>query len=143
MADSLEVRVPVHDHEFRGGASSVPHDARLRGGEGKYVFKKSLETRLPNDILYRRKMGFSVPIHAWFRGPLRERVRRAVTGPTLAETGLFNTDYLETLVDQHQSGVNDHAPVLWALLMFESFLRQVHGVESGESWTGEPRRALG
>jgi asparagine synthase (glutamine-hydrolysing) len=71
-------------------------------------------------------MGFAVPISQWFRGPLQQRVRGALTGNVLRDTGMFDMDFLETLVDQHQSGVREHSPALWSLLMFDSFLRQVH-----------------
>ncbi|MCP5366094.1 MAG: amidotransferase 1, exosortase A system-associated [Hyphomicrobiales bacterium] len=127
MATSLEVRVPILDHEFIEWSATVPANLKLRDGEGKYVFKKALEKMLPHDLLYRPKMGFAVPLTHWFRGPLKQRVRDAVTGPVLAESGLFNQKYLETLVNQHQSGVNDHSPALWALVMFESFLRETEG----------------
>ena len=126
MAHSLEVRVPLLDHPFLEWTARIPSSLKLRAGEGKYVFKKALEPQLPHDILYRAKMGFAVPLASWFRGPLRDRVRTALTGRALAETGMFDMGRLNLLVDQHQSGLNDHSAVLWSLLMFESFLRQVH-----------------
>jgi len=73
--------------------------------------------------MYRPKMGFSVPVAQWFRGPLRKRVRDAVLGERLADTGLFNTGYLKRLVEEHQSGLRDYSASLWTLLMFEGFLR--------------------
>jgi len=76
-------------------------------------------------VLYRPKMGFSVPLARWFRGPLKQRVRDAVLGPRLAETGWFDRNYLEHLVQAHQSGARDYSAPLWTLLMFEAFLRQV------------------
>jgi asparagine synthase (glutamine-hydrolysing) len=96
---------------------------KLSGGEGKRIFKRALEPYLSRDILYRRKMGFAVPLASWFRGALRQRIRDALLGPTLAETGIFNTGFLEVLLDQHQSGRRDHSATLWALLMFEAFVR--------------------
>ena len=72
-------------------------------------------------------MGFAVPLKSWFRGPLRERVRQIVTTGGLVETGIFDVAYLNTLVDQHQSGAFDHSSAIWSLMMFESFLRNVHG----------------
>jgi asparagine synthase (glutamine-hydrolysing) len=84
-----------------------------------------MKPRLPQDILFRPKMGFAVPLARWFRGPLRERVRQAVPGPRLAATGWFNQDYLRHLVDAHQSGASDYSAPLWTLLMFEAFLRNV------------------
>jgi asparagine synthase (glutamine-hydrolysing) len=82
-----------------------------------------MEPYLPDNILYRKKMGFAVPLANWFRGPLKEKVRNAVLGPVLAQTGYFNAGYLHELVDQHQSGLRDYSTALWTLLMFESFLR--------------------
>ena len=123
MAHALEVRVPILDHEFVEWMSGLPPHMKLAGGEGKRIFKRALEPHLSRDILYRRKMGFAVPLASWFRGALRERVRHALLGPVLAGTGIFNPRFLETLLDQHQSGRRDYSAALWALLMFEAFVR--------------------
>lgn len=125
MAHSLEVREPLMDHELLEWLATLPSDLKIRGQEGKYLFKKAMEPRLPDDVLYRPKMGFAVPLARWFRGPLRQRVRDAVLGPRLAATGWFNQDYLRHLLDAHQSGAQDYSASLWSLMMFESFLRQV------------------
>ena len=125
MAHSLEVREPLMDHELVDWLATLPSSHKINGQEGKYIFKKSMEPHLPNDVLYRPKMGFSVPLARWFRGPLKQRVRGAVLGERLASTGWFNTTYLQHLVDGHQSGAHDHSAPLWALLMFDAFLRQV------------------
>jgi asparagine synthase (glutamine-hydrolysing) len=125
MAHSLEVRVPILDHEFLGWASGIPPSLRLRGQEGKYVFKKALEPLLPRDVLYRDKMGFGVPLARWFRGPLRERIRTQLVEGGLADTGLFDRDVIRSTVDQHLSGVREHSALLWAMLMFESSTRQL------------------
>jgi asparagine synthase (glutamine-hydrolysing) len=124
MAHALEVREPLLDHKLVEWASRLPASLKLQGGEGKYIFKKAMESHLPNEILYRKKMGFAVPLASWFRGPLKEKVRQAVLGPTLKNTGFFNTDYLHELVDHHQAGLRDYSTPLWTLLMFEAFLRQ-------------------
>jgi asparagine synthase (glutamine-hydrolysing) len=76
-------------------------------------------------VLYRPKQGFAVPLAQWFRGPLRNRVREGVLGSMLAETAMFDRKVLQHLVDAHQSGVRDYSSPLWALLMFEAFLRNV------------------
>ena len=105
--------------------ATLPAAFKVRGQESKFLLKKAREPRLTQDILYRPKMGFSVPLARWFRGPLRERVRDAVLGPRLAATGWFNEDYLRHVVDAHQSGISDYSAALWTLLMFEAFLRNV------------------
>lgn len=123
MAHALEVREPLMDHKLVEWVSGLPREFKLHGQEGKYVFKKALEPHLPRDVLYRRKMGFAVPLENWFRGPLKQRVRDAVLGETLADTGLFDTDFLREMLDQHQGGVRNYSAPLWSLLMFEAFLR--------------------
>jgi asparagine synthase (glutamine-hydrolysing) len=125
MAHSLEVREPLMDHELVEWMATLPSSLKVNGQEGKFLLKKAMEPSLPNDILYRPKMGFAVPLARWFRGPLRERVRDAVLGPRLAATGWFNQDYLRHLLDAHQSGARDYSSPLWTLLMFEAFLRNV------------------
>lgn len=125
MAHSLEVRVPLLDHKLVEWISSIPPSLKLHGKEGKFVLKKALETYLPDDILYRDKMGFAVPLASWFRGPLRQKLHKALMGPTLADTGIFNQSFLEKMLDQHQSGKRDYSAPLWTLLMFESFLRNM------------------
>ncbi|HET6724712.1 MAG TPA: XrtA/PEP-CTERM system amidotransferase [Gammaproteobacteria bacterium] len=127
MAHSLEVRVPFLDHHFVEQAATLSPAMKLKGREGKYILKKALEPYLPHDVLYRPKMGFAVPLPEWFRGPLKQQVRETVLGSRLAETEMFAPKRLRRLVDEHQENVHDHAPVLWALLMFDGFLRQVEG----------------
>jgi len=123
MAHSLEVREPLMDHPLVEWMASLPGSMKIRGNEGKFLLKKAAEPLLPHDVLYRPKMGFAVPMARWFRGPLRLRVREAVLGPRLAETGWFNPTYLRHLVEAHQSGARDYSSPLWTLLMFEAFLR--------------------
>src|SRR5213075_220643 len=95
MAHSLEVREPLMDHELVEWLATLPSSQKVRGQDGKFLLKKAMEPRLPNEILYRPKMGFAVPLARWFRGPLRERVRAAVLGPRLAATGWFERRMLE------------------------------------------------
>lgn len=130
MAHSLEVRVPLLDHEIVEWVSGLSPALKLRQQEGKYILKKSLEAHLPKTVLYRNKMGFAVPLASWFRGPLRERVRSGLLGNTLADTGIFNMAFIEQMLDQHQSGRRDYSAPIWTLLMFESFLRNTFGQNS-------------
>jgi asparagine synthase (glutamine-hydrolysing) len=127
MAHSLEVRVPFLDHEFVEWAATIPSKLKLLRGEGKYLLKKSLEPSLPESVLYRRKMGFAVPLDRWFRGPLVERIQEMPGSTWLQETGIFDADALRTIVQAHVSGRRNYTPVIWSLLMFEGFLKRVAG----------------
>ena len=126
MAHGLEVRVPILDHKLVEWMSGLRPDLKLRGREGKYIFKESLKPWLPEGILYRPKMGFAVPLASWFRGPLRERVKQALLGPQMLDSGIFNSRSLQRIIDQHQSGRRDFSAAIWALLMFEQFQRKLY-----------------
>ena len=127
MAHSLEVREPLMDHPLVEWLATLPSSMKLRGGEGKYVFKKSLEPKLPHDVLYRPKMGFAVPLARWIRGPLRQRVRTALLSGPMLDGGWFDPAVIRRLVEQHESGAHDHSTPIWTLLMYDAFLRQAMG----------------
>lgn len=122
MAHALEVRVPFLDHELMEWVSGLPASFKLRGTEGKFMLKRSLDPYLPRDIMYRRKMGFSIPLAEWFRGPLKQKLASALTSQRMADTGLFDMAFVNRMVDEHASGRRDYSASLWSLLMFEAFL---------------------
>ena len=123
MAHSLEVREPLMDHKLVEWAATLPSSMKLRGHNGKLVLKKAMEPALPNDVLYRPKMGFAVPLARWFRGPLRERVRAALLQGPVLDTGWFNPACIRQIVEQHESGARDHSTPIWSLLMYDAFVR--------------------
>ena len=123
MAHALEVRVPFLDHKLMEWVSGLPTDFKLRGSEGKFMLKRALEPHLPHDIMYRRKMGFSIPLAEWFRGPLKAKLGDALRSQRMADTGLFDMAFLARMADEHARGVRDYSASLWTLLMFEAFLR--------------------
>jgi asparagine synthase (glutamine-hydrolysing) len=123
MAHALEVRVPFLDHKLMEWVSGLPVSYKLRGAEGKFMLKQALEPYLPHDIMYRRKMGFSIPLEEWFRGPLKAKLTDALTSQRMADTGLFDMAFLSRMADEHARGVRDYSASLWSLLMFEAFLR--------------------
>ncbi len=124
MAHSLEVRVPFLDHKFVEWSATVPTALKIKNGCGKYVLKKAMEPHLPYDVLYRKKMGFRVPLADWFRGPLKQKLRDALLSKQMKESGLFNMNTIEKWLDEHQSGRKEYSAPLWTLLMFASFYKQ-------------------
>lgn len=124
MAHSLEVRVPLLDHELVEWIANLSPDLKLNKREGKYIFKKALEPYLPQDILYRPKMGFAIPLGSWFKGALKEQVRESLLGETMSDCGLFNRQFLKKMLDQHQSGFRDYSAPIWSLLMFQAFIEE-------------------
>jgi len=122
MAHSLEVREPLMDHRLIEWLATLPNCLKIHGQEGKWLLKKAMEPKLPHDVLYRPKMGFSIPLASWLRGPLAKRAQDAILGPRIAETGYFNQANLRFLLEKHQSGQRDFSVPLWSLLMFDAFL---------------------
>lgn len=125
MAHSLEVREPLMDHKLVEWLGTLRSSLKMHGSESKYLLKKTMEPMLPRDVLYRPKMGFSVPLSRWFRGPLRERVRNNLLTGQIADSGWFNQDFIRQMVAQHESGAHDHSTPIWTLLMYDAFMRCV------------------
>ncbi len=126
MAHSLEVRVPLLDHQLVAWAHGLAPDKKLRGRNGKFLLKTALADRLPETLLHRKKMGFAVPLDEWFRGPLAGRAREAFASQLLKDSGLFETGGLLELLDAHLQKRRTCGQLLWAVLMFKAFLRNVH-----------------
>ncbi|MFP7753825.1 asparagine synthase (glutamine-hydrolyzing) [Thermodesulfobacteriota bacterium B35] len=122
MANSLEVRVPFLDHEFMELAASIPPGMKLRGEEGKYILKKSLEPYLPADILYRKKMGFSIPLAKWFRNDLKELFEDIILSDGIEINRYINIAIVNEMWKKHQSGVGEYAAELWSVLVFSVWL---------------------
>jgi len=128
MAVSLEAREPLLDHRLMEFAARLPVNMRTRGGTGKWLMKKAMRRYLPDEILYRRKMGFVTPISGWFRGPLAGEARTIAEGSALAETGWFDMTAIGRIVTDHQSGRSDHGRTLWQLMMLDKSLKRLFGI---------------
>jgi asparagine synthase (glutamine-hydrolysing) len=122
MAHGLEVRVPMLDYEFVEWVATIAPTQKLSKREGKACLKRALRPFLSDEILYRDKMGFAVPISQWFRRELADEIREVISGNRLRDCGFFDNAYLDRLLKEHQSGAGEHSPVLWSLLMFDGFL---------------------
>jgi asparagine synthase (glutamine-hydrolysing) len=128
MAVSLEAREPLLDHRLVEFAARLPASLRIRGNSGKYLLKKAMEPYLPQDILYRQKMGFVTPISDWFRGALAGEASAVAGGSALAKTGWFDTRMLAKVAADHKSGVSDHGRLLWQLVMLDKSLGRLFGL---------------
>ena len=107
MAHSLEVREPLMDHPLVEWMATLPSSIKIRNGEQKFLLKKAMEPFLPSEIMYRPKMGFSIPLAQWFRGPLAGRVQTALLGERLGSTGWF--DRAELPAHRRPASVGGHA----------------------------------
>lgn len=122
MAVSLEVRCPLLDHRVMELAARMPSSLKLRGQEGKYIFKRAAHSLLPEEVLTRRKQGFSIPLAEWLRGDLRPLAESALFDAA-AQDEILAPTRVRQLWQQHQSGLHDYARPLWTILMFRLWQR--------------------
>ncbi len=119
MANSLEVRAPILDYKLMEFAATVPSKFKFKEGEKKYLLKEAFKKYLPDDILYRKKMGFSVPLATWLRNELKEIVEEKLISNPSGLTQIFKQTEITKLWFEHKGKNKDHSTVLWSMLMFQ------------------------
>lgn len=124
MATSLEVRAPLLDHVMAEWACQLPPDWKIRNGEQKYLLKKLAERLgVPRSVLYRRKRGFSIPLHKWLREAWKEELLSLLLEPAALQRGYFDRKGVVRLLDEHRRGRRDRSKELWLMLVFELWHR--------------------
>jgi asparagine synthase (glutamine-hydrolysing) len=129
MAASVESRVPFLDHKLVEFSARLPERMKLRGATTKYILRESMKGLLPDAILSRPKMGFPVPVGAWFRGAFAGILDEYVLSERAVSRDIFEPAFVRSLVRRHQDG-EDHSERLWALVNFEIWQRQFFDGES-------------
>jgi asparagine synthase (glutamine-hydrolysing) len=124
MAASIEERVPFLDHKLVELAARIPSRLLTAGFRTKALLKKALRSRLPKEVLHRRKVGFAVPVGPWFRKPLRSFVADLLLSSDARTLHYFDRVNRERFVREHFDGVRDRQKQLWALVNFELWQRQ-------------------
>lgn len=124
MANSLEVRSPLLDHKLMEFAARLPVDFKLKGSVKKFILKKALSGLLPNENIYRRKMGFGVPIRQWLRKELNGFLRETLLNHISLNRGYFDPEAVKGLIKSHSDGKKDYSSQLWSLLMLELWHRR-------------------
>ncbi len=122
-ANSLEARGPFLDHHLMEFMASVPLDFKLKGMTSKYLLKKILSKRVPQNLLHRKKTGFGVPVGRWFKNEMKDYVYDLLLERKSLKRGYFKGEYIKKLLDDHVSGRKDHKNAIWALLNFELWHR--------------------
>jgi len=119
MANSLEVRAPILDKEIIEFAATLPSDLKFKNKEKKYILKEAFKPYLTDDILYRKKMGFSVPLAQWFRVEIKEIAQRYLIDEVSGLVTIFDLQQVNKVWSEHQHEQRDHSALLWSMLMFE------------------------
>ncbi|MEO8271337.1 MAG: asparagine synthase (glutamine-hydrolyzing), partial [Aureliella sp.] len=125
MANSLEARIPLLDHKLVEFAGRLPTKYKLHHGDRKYLLKRVAERLIPSEIIHRKKQGFPIPLDRWLRHEARPLMRDMLNQESLNRRGLFNPQYVEQLMQQHESGFADNTTELWGLVSFEIWMRRM------------------
>ena len=125
MAASLELRVPFLDYRLVEFAARMPNHYKIRNGQGKYLLKQMVVGLLPDEIIYRKKMGFPTPLKMMmFQGPMREYSAVLLTNPNAKILEFFHLHTIKRILAEHQAGQVDHHRRLWQLVVLEEWLQQ-------------------
>jgi len=127
MLASLEVRVPFLDHELVNFCLGLPFHLKYRSHMQKYILKKMMIGKIPNEVIYRRKMGFSVPIFVWFQDKYNDYLRDILLSKRAKERNIFRPGYVEAMLDPKRMVVDRHnSSKLWCLLILEEWHRRYY-----------------
>jgi asparagine synthase (glutamine-hydrolysing) len=124
MANSLEVRCPMLDHELAQLAARIPHAWKLKNGRGKYIFIRAVGHRLPPELLRQPKRGFGIPLGIWLRGSLRNFLWDHLTSREFLDRRMVSPEFVRHLLDEHDRGRRDNQHHLWKLLMLELWFQE-------------------
>jgi len=134
MAHSMEVRPPFLDHRIVEFAAALPQGYKVRGSELKFILRELMKGKLPHSILYRKKSGFDIPAHDWFRGLLKPLLLDTVTAAAAEQTGLFRWRGIESVIRDHLERRGNFGYHLWGLLILFLWLKRwnIRGADSAE-----------
>lgn len=141
MAHSIEARAPFIDYKLVEFMATVPPEYKLRGLTKKYLLKKAFEGILPNEILHRRKQGFTIPLTVWFRNELNPFLREVLSKERIERLGLFHWSKVEALLDEHVQSRQNHHSRIWSLLMFMIW-HDLYMEGGAQSYRGLPSRPV-
>ena len=127
MAVSLETRVPYLDHRVAALAARIPLSMKIRGIQGKHILRQLLYRQAPRELFERPKAGFAIPVGEWIKGPLRPWAEELLDPQHMCDEGYFDPALVQRRWQDHLAGRRDSTPALWAVLMFQAWLRDQKG----------------
>jgi len=126
MAFSLETRMPLLDHHIVEFSWRIPLKMKYRRGQSKWILRQALYRYVPKNLIDRPKMGFSVPISDWLKGPLKDWATDLINSKNASETDILNKKIIQEIWSQHMKGTHDHSHKIWAVCMFLAWLERYH-----------------
>lgn len=142
MASGIEARVPFLDHKLVEYAAGLPPQYKARGTKTKILLKTLAERYIPREAIYRKKVGFTVPLGPWFKGPLRGMVEKLLLGEQAMGRGYFRPEAVQSVVRDHLDGRVDRGKSLWSLLALELWHRLYVDEDGSQSASDRLRQEM-
>jgi asparagine synthase (glutamine-hydrolysing) len=124
MAHAIEVRPPFLDHRIVEFAASLPASLKIQGSRQKVILRNLMRNKLVPEILNRKKIGFDIPTHDWFRGPLRPLLEEAVAFASAEHSDFFNVPGIESYVQAHFDRRANLGYHLWGLMILFFWMKK-------------------
>jgi len=124
MYNSLEVRAPLLDFHLADFVNSLPLKYKLRGLKTKYILKKIMKDKLPENIINRKKKGFGVPLSSWLKKDLKEYMMESLSRTEINKMGLFDYDFIKKKINEHLNNKKDNRKILWNLIVFQNWAKK-------------------
>jgi asparagine synthase (glutamine-hydrolysing) len=124
MSHSLEVRPPFLDHRIVEFAASLPENYKLRGSRLKFLLKELMKGKLPDAILQRKKVGFDIPAHDWFRSVLKPLLLDTLTEKAVKESQIFRWEGIQSVIKRHMDRRESLGYHLWGLLILFLWIKR-------------------
>jgi len=124
MAASLETRGPYLDHRIVEFAWRLPRRMKIRSRESKWLLRQLLWRFVPRELIERPKQGFGIPVDEWLRGPLRDWAFEMLSPVQLRAQGLFNSEFLNQILDDHLSERRNNGRHMWNICILQNWLRE-------------------
>ena len=120
MYNSLEVRAPFLDTDLVDFLNTLPKEFKQKGLTSKYILKKLMEGKLPNNIIYRSKKGFGIPLSDWIRKDLKNKISEVL----FQEDAYFDQSYIRKIWEEHQTKKFNHRKLIWNLFMLKTWFQR-------------------
>ena len=124
MSNSLEVRVPILDHKVIELAFKIPFHMKINNNNQKIIFKDSLKSILPPEIIKHKKQGFNMPISSWFKDSLNDYIKDILFSKNAKIYDYLNISYVKEIVNNHDLGFRNYSAKIWSLLVLEEWLKE-------------------
>jgi len=124
MANSFEVRFPLIDHKIIEFMTSIDSKYRIKNGQTKYLMKKLLKDKIPDGIINKPKLGLNPPMGIWLKKDLKKFIDIYLSKKNIEKRGLFNYEYIQTIIYEHNTNKRDRSLYIWALIVLEEWFRQ-------------------